>query len=267
MFGFGRQRKPVTPGAASGPATGGWRWRLPAGDRVYAIGDVHGCDDLLARLLAKIDADVRARPAARVTLVTLGDYIDRGLRSADVLRRLQGRIPFAARFVALMGNHEAMLTNFIADPGYLAQWRHFGGLETLASYGVDTRPVRANQGFDGAHRAFLERVPRGDLDFVAGLHQSFVCGDYFFSHAGARPGVSLAAQTPQDLLWIRDEFLSSAWDFGRCVVHGHSPFETPEVRANRINVDTGAYATGRLTCVVLEGITVSFLVIDRLSAD
>lgn len=235
--------------------------RVPAGERIYAIGDVHGCDRHLSALLDRIQTVNADRAPADVTLVMLGDYIDRGMGSARVLDILSAPPPWAARTVALKGNHEEMLERFLADPAYAEQWRQFGGLETLASFGVDISQVRLGRGYDAAQKALAERLA-SRMEILAGLVTHHVAGDYYFCHAGVRPGVALADQSARDLLWIRHEFLNSAEDFGRTIVHGHSPVEAPEVRSNRINVDTGAYLTGNLTCAMLDGDDVEFITVD-----
>lgn len=233
--------------------------RLPVGHRVYAIGDIHGCNALLVRLLDAIARDIVANPAAHVTLVYLGDYIDRGPQSADVISLVAQPLKGVDDTIRLKGNHEEMLERFLADPSYGSAWRQFGGLATLASYGVDVRAVQAGRDYDMAARALFQAMPASHSALVEALTYSYVKGGYFFCHAGVRPGVALEQQQPSDLCWIRHEFLASTEKFGKVVVHGHSPVESPEVLPNRINVDTGAYATGKLSCAVLEGDSVEFL--------
>jgi serine/threonine protein phosphatase 1 len=232
--------------------------RTSDGVRIYAIGDVHGCADLLARCFACIDADIAAYPAPRVVHVLIGDYIDRGPQSRQVLDLLVRR-GHHHRVVCLRGNHETYIHAFLREPAILGQWRHFGGLETLVSYGMtpSINPDEREQCELAA--AFDRALPHSHRCFLASLKAAFACGDYFFAHAGVRPGVPLFAQHEQDLLWIREDFLLHEKDFGKIVIHGHTPVMEPDIRPNRINIDTGAYATGRLTCLVLEGEDMTFI--------
>ena len=217
--------------------------------RVYVIGDIHGRSDLLDRMIAIIAHDLDAHPVTQSLTVTLGDYIDRGLDSRGVLDRLV-RNPFPTQFIALKGNHELMFESFLHDASIADQWRRFGGLETLASYGVPVSALMLGKNYDEAAEALRAAVPRSHLRFIGDLRTSLSVGT-ILCHAGVRPGVALDRQTDDDLLWIRGPFLESSADFGKIIVHGHTPAEEPELRPNRINVDTGAYMTNRLTCVVL----------------
>lgn len=230
----------------------------PEPGRLYVIGDIHGCSDLLDRMIAQIGRDLVGYPAADALIVTIGDYVDRGPDSRGVIDRLAVN-PFPAALIALKGNHESLLAGFLRDPSGADQWRHLGGLETLHSYGFDVAPLMRGRNYDGAAIAFGAALPRTHIAFLASLRPSLTIGRYFLCHAGVRPGIPLERQHEQDLLWIRDEFLGSRMDFGKIVVHGHTPAEEPEIRRNRINVDTGAFVTGRLTCAVLEGGQVRFL--------
>jgi len=217
---------------------------------LYVIGDIHGCSDLLDRMIAAIRADLTASPVEECLTVTLGDYIDRGPDSRGVLDRLI-KNPFPTAFVALKGNHEAMLENFLLDPTIASQWRQFGGLETLTSYGVPVSSLMLGRDYGETAEVLKAALPAAHLEFIESLQTSLSIGRYFLCHAGVRPGIPLESQSVDDLLWIRRSFLDSRADFGKIVVHGHTPAEEPEVLANRINVDTGAYMTGRLTCVAL----------------
>lgn len=246
---FGRRAQSGTGRGAS----------LPDGLRIYAIGDIHGCAGLLDRLHDKIEDDLaRGRPA-EVRLIYLGDYIDRGPDSAGVLERLAQPPPVGLSRILLKGNHEDMLASFFEDPDVGSAWRQFGGLETLLSYRIDVNDVLSRAGFGGLAEALKARMPPAHARMLSELQMRCSFGDYFFCHAGVRPRVPLELQDPHDLMWIRHEFLASALDFGKTVVHGHSPVEQPDVRPNRINIDTGAYATGRLTALVLEGSERRFL--------
>jgi serine/threonine protein phosphatase 1 len=225
--------------------------------RVYVIGDIHGRADLLDRLIDSIAQDA-GDDAGDCLTVTVGDYIDRGPASAAVLDRLVAR-PFPTAHFALKGNHEVLLERFIKQPETARDWRHWGGLETLHSYGVDVSAVMRGKEYELAAARLEAAMPPTHIDFLASLQLSLTVGRYFICHAGVRPGVPLDRQDEDDLLWIREEFLNSRADFGKIIVHGHTPAREPELRPNRINIDTGAFMTGRLTCVVLEEERVRFL--------
>jgi serine/threonine protein phosphatase 1 len=231
---------------------------VPEGIRIYAIADIHGRLDLLDEVLGRVDADIARHPTSNATRVFLGDYIDRGPDSRRVLDRLIDCC-IAQPTVCLMGNHEAYLRDFLKNPGILSEWRRYGGLDTLLSYGLSPR-IETNAQEQGELASDLDRVlPSSHRAFLSGLKPYFICGDFFFVHAGVRPGICLAEQSEDDLLRIRKEFLSSEDSFGKVVVHGHTPVLEPDVRPNRINIDTGAYATGRLTCLVLESDQIRFI--------
>jgi serine/threonine protein phosphatase 1 len=224
---------------------------IPNGNtRVYAIGDIHGRLDLLERAIAAIHRDVETLGEGALT-VTLGDYIDRGPASRGVIEVLAAN-PFPTPYVALKGNHEALLQGFLTDPAIGDHWRRLGGLETLHSYGVPVGDLMIGKNFAEAALRLRDAMPSAHIEFLRSLKMSLDHGKYFFCHAGVRPGIALAKQSDEDLLWIRDLFLNSTLDFGKIVVHGHTPAAAPEVRPNRINIDTGAFATGRLTCIVLD---------------
>jgi len=233
--------------------------RVPSGVRIYAIGDIHGRADVLAELFMRIDRDLLARPTARSIEIFLGDYIDRGPHSQRVLALLIARQRQHSA-VFLKGNHEACACQFLIDSSILSDWMHIGGINTLLSYGVELSGYDPDQQAQQAiAAAFRQALPDSHYRFLQGLALSFSCGDFFFVHAGVRPGIPLILQSEQDLLWIRNEFLLHEEDFGKVVVHGHSPIDLPDIRPNRINIDTGAYATGRLTCLVLEDDRMRFL--------
>jgi serine/threonine protein phosphatase 1 len=224
----------------------------PDGVRIYAIGDIHGRADLLQKLMTKVDDDLSRYPTPGAVEVYLGDYVDRGPASREVIDVLRGRARLT-RTVFLKGNHESYLSGFLENPGILSDWRLWGGIETLLSYGVisSLNPTREQQGELSA--SLNRRLPTPHREWLSRLRLSFTCGDYFFVHAGVRPGVSLKNQAETDLLTIREDFLQSEELFEKLIVHGHTPVPEPEFRPNRINIDTGAYATGRLTCLVLDG--------------
>lgn len=239
---------------------GGEPATLPEGMRIYAIGDIHGRDDLLARLLGQIEADAHEHPASRNILIFLGDYVDRGLQSRAVLDRLSGDLMPDFERVFLKGNHEQAMLQFLEDASFGKTWKYYGGLETLHSYGV-TELTRTDDpaAFEHARERFAEALPERHLRFLKSLAISAEFGSYFFAHAGVRPGVPLNRQIEEDLLWIREGFLESDRAFGKVVVHGHTPVEQVVVKSNRIGVDTGAYMTGVLTAVVLEGTSRRFV--------
>lgn len=235
---------------------------MPDGVRVYAIGDIHGQLDLLKSLHEKIGADMKARPVEECIVVYVGDYIDRGPDSKGVISALIRGAPFQAEAHFLKGNHEDALLTFLEDPGFLLMWRDYGGVETLASYGVDVPPFSveaADDWIQDVHQRFSAALPKTHLAFLQGLDLSYSKGDFYFCHAGVRPGVPLAEQQSADLLWIREPFLTSRRFHGKMVVHGHTPQEQPVIKTNRLGVDTGAYITGALTAAVIEGTTFRFL--------
>lgn len=239
MWSFSKRKEDV-PAAAHAPAPG---------MRLYVFGDVHGRFDLFCAARRFVAEDVALRRPARPLAVFLGDLIDRGPGSADVLEALAtGDFPVPC--VVLRGNHEQMLLDGLAVDKPLEAWLRNGGVATLTSYGI---PVDTFENLDDVRVAIRQYVPEHHMAFLGGLGSSAVSGDYFFCHAGVRPDVPLDAQVDADLIWIRRPFLDSRRYHGKMVVHGHTPVAVPELLANRINIDTGAYATGNLTCLILEG--------------
>lgn len=234
---------------------------LTDGQRVYAIGDVHGRRDLLEAMLDRVRADLGLRPHPRPRLVMLGDYIDRGPDSRGVVETLMTLRDDPLPVDFLLGNHDTYVEAYLDDPDWQDRtyhWLHpaMGGWATLASYGVT-----------GAHHdapavtraAFAEAMPEDHRAFLRGCALWLRVGGYVFVHAGIRPGVALEHQVRDDCIWIREPFLSSADDFGFVVVHGHTIVDAPERRANRIAIDTGVARGGPLTCLVLEGAEVAIL--------
>jgi serine/threonine protein phosphatase 1 len=219
--------------------------------RIYAIGDIHGRVDLLDEILAKIDAHRARYPCDGYALVFVGDYVDRGPASRQVLERLICCVQ-THQTALIKGNHEAYLQEFLKDPSVLGDWRQYGALQTLISYGLKPSVNPNAEEQRELARELASVMPWTHKALLDALPTSFNSGDFFFAHAGIRPGVPLADQQEQDLLWIRDEFLLCEDDFGKIVVHGHTPVRQPDIRPNRINIDTGAYATGCLTCLVIE---------------
>jgi serine/threonine protein phosphatase 1 len=239
--------------------------RIPEGMRIYAVGDIHGRADLLRHLGTLINADCQNKPVGEVQTVFLGDYVDRGAESKEVLELLSSRC-FPTPIVPLCGNHEAMMLEFINSDERRRLWPQYGGLETLHSYGLNPAELSPISSIKEVAARFRAILPDAHLTFLRNLHLSFTVGDYFFCHAGIRPSIPLIQQRKEDLLWIREDFLKSTKWHGKVIVHGHTPVLSPEVAFNRINVDTGAYISGRLTCLVLEGASKRFLVADTAGA-
>lgn len=226
--------------------------KLPDGVRIYAISDIHGCAHLLEQMLGVIDADVAHSRPYRAIEVFLGDYIDRGPDSRSTIDLLIRRAR-RGNAVFLRGNHEAFLAEVFRDPLRIPDWLQVGGLQTLMSYGLSPPPHPNEEEQRALVRELAAAMPPLHREFLKRLRLSFTCGDFFFVHAGVRPGVPLSEQQEADLLWIREEFLQSQKNFGKYVVHGHTPVRSAEVLANRANIDTGAYATGNLTLLSIQG--------------
>lgn len=230
---------------------------VPPGERVYAIGDIHGRRDLFGALIAAIDADDAASAPATTTVILLGDLIDRGADSAGVLaaaRAWQQRR--SVRILA--GNHEEMFLECFTNTELMRHFLRFGGRETVLSYPVDRAAFERADG-EEAQALMQAAVPESDLAFIRGFEDRIVIGDYLFVHAGVRPGVPLERQELRDLRWIRGAFTDSRKDHGYVVVHGHTIFAEPDIRRNRIGIDTGAYRSGTLTALRLEGTNRSLL--------
>lgn len=227
--------------------------KLEPGRRVYAIGDVHGLAQRLFAMHEAIGADLAARPCATASVLHIGDYIDRGPESAAVLARLASGLSIAgSETICLSGNHEVMAlqTLFGGDDEAARLWRMNGADATLRSWRIDPA---------SRHQRWAEAIPGEQLRFLEALRFCHRDGGYFFAHAGVRPGVALDRQDAEDLVWIREPFLSYRGDFGLVVVHGHTPTRAPVVRANRIGIDTGAVFGGALTAAVLEEDRLGFL--------
>lgn len=226
---------------------------------VWAVGDIHGQDDLLDCVLSIIRTDLKKAPDCRRKVVLLGDYIDRGLGSRRVIDTIIALRPELendnVEFVTLMGNHEALLLQFIDEPGIGPDWMELGGRETLLSYDIAVPPMADIEGWVEASRNLLQTIPLEHLEFFETLPVSDCVGDYFFVHAGVRPGVDLDAQAPKDMLWIRDGFLKDSRSFDKMIVHGHTPTEDVYADDRRICLDTGGYATGVLSALRLQGRT------------
>ena len=233
--------------------------RTPPGYRAYAIGDIHGRLDLLDRLLGAIDKDIAEHPSRKILLVFLGDLIDRGPESRGVVERLRTLSIPRARLVFLAGNHEEVLLRLLAgERGIMASWLKFGGVECLASYGVDATKLPLESESQSLAR-IREAIPAEHREFLTSFADTLRFGGYLFVHAGIRPDVDLGLQRQSDLRWIRHPFLSDERDHGFVVVHGHTISSQVDERPNRIGIDTGAYRSGVLTAVVLDGVDRSYL--------
>ena len=226
---------------------------LPDGKRIYAIGDIHGRIDLLDDLIARIDADDAARPPADVEWIVLGDLIDRGPNSAEVVERLLTLSETRGNIRFILGNHEEVFLQAMhGDLEALRLFARIGGRETIVSYGVSEHDFERSD-YDELFDLLNARVPARHLAFLDAFERMIERGDYAFVHAGIRPGVALTSQSGSDLRWIRSSFLNHEGEFGAMVVHGHTISDDVEIRHNRIGIDTGAYASGRLTALGLEG--------------
>jgi serine/threonine protein phosphatase 1 len=225
---------------------------VPAGRRLYCIGDIHGRLDLLEELHEMIQADAEGYSGDK-TVIYLGDFIDRGAQSKQVLDLLAGQALDGFSAVHLLGNHEQTLLDFLEEPQAALAWLNFGGQVTLMSYGVGLGRVQLARQVDLLRDELEAKLPQSHLEFLQSCRLTHSEGSYLFVHAGIRPGLELEQQAPEDLLWIRDEFIRSRRNHGAIVVHGHSITEEVEWQPNRIGIDTGAYYSGMLTALVLEG--------------
>lgn len=224
--------------------------RVPQGERYYVVGDIHGRLDLFDALADAIEADIAASEPAEITVVLLGDLVDRGPDSAGVIARARAwQARRELRF--LVGNHEEMFLESFDDLEMLRHFLKHGGRETLLSYAID-RKLYNRLTLEELQAAMQRAVPHEDRDFLAGFEELIVAGDYVFVHAGINPDLPLDEQKRHDLLWIRERFLRHCEPFSHVVVHGHTIFEAVEETDHRIGIDTGAYRTGRLTALVLE---------------
>lgn len=233
---------------------------LPEGTVVYATGDIHGRSDLLARLHGMIRDDASRRPARRRIIVYLGDYISRGPDSRGVVDMIIGHPLPGFERIALRGNHEDLVLRFLGgELGAGGHWLDYGGIQALASYGIDWRGDQTAASLGRLREVFADAFPPAHHDLFRSLAVFHREGGYLFAHAGLKPGVALADQNPRDMMWIRGSFLGSEADFGPIVVHGHCVSAEPDVRPNRVGIDTGAYRSGHLTCLVCEDDRRSFL--------
>ena len=225
---------------------------MEPGIRVYAIGDIHGHYNLLQQMHQMIAADLAQRPCERAIELFLGDYIDRGPNPSEVFEHLMHAEPAAHERICLSGNHEKALLQYFDDAEWLMKWARSGALDTLKAYGVELEQPLTEEMCREAQPRFAANFPDEQKAFIEALPLTASFGDYFFVHAGIRPGIPFEQQDPYDLVWIRYDFLDSTEEHGKLIVHGHTPHEHVEIKPNRINIDTAAFSTGVLTCLVLE---------------
>jgi serine/threonine protein phosphatase 1 len=236
-------------------------YQVPAGQRIYAIGDIHGRADLLKNLQEQIVQDANQSPHFENWVVYLGDYVDRGPSVQETVDLVLNGFGDGFKVTWLRGNHEQLLLDFLEVPQTLPAWLDLGGLWTLRSYGVQCShdALLGPQGAGNIRKALIAALPVAHLSFLSNLPVYKQFGDYLFVHAGVRPGVPLERQASADLLWIRNEFLESHHQLECMVVHGHTVINHPEFHFGRVGIDTGAYATGILTCAVFEEKWIRFL--------
>jgi serine/threonine protein phosphatase 1 len=213
------------------------KFSVPEGVRLYAIGDIHGRADLLRALLEAMQRDAESFDGERIIQVFLGDYIDRGMQSREVIDLLLTPAPDGVERIFLRGNHEQTLLDCLQNPSILRDWMQYGGLPTLASYGVNVPANVAQNAADELQARFAKALPKEHLRFFEGLLSDYTIGDYYCVHAGVRPHVALNKQREQDKLWIREPFLSHSKLFEKYILHGHSPLEKAEILPNRANLD------------------------------
>lgn len=234
-------------------ADGSRVFAVPEGMRVYAVGDIHGRGEVLARLMEWIAADVAANPCPEIVEVFLGDYVDRGMQSQMVIEMLHKTTPLHHARVCLMGNHEEAMLNFIDDPKQLRLWGNMGGYATLAAYGMGIPSAMTPAALVAVRDELLTRMPPAHLDFLRGLQLRHQEGDYLFVHAGIDPRRPMEKQTREHFLWIRKPFLEYEAYHERYIVHGHSPVDAPDIRHHRANLDVSSAPVESLACLVLEG--------------
>jgi len=226
--------------------------RCPQGSRIYCIGDVHGRDDLLQDLHGQI-LEHAGNYSGQKTIIYLGDYIDRGEQSRQVIELLISQPLPGFERIYLRGNHEQTLLDFLIQSEVGPSWFQYGGLQTLVSYGVRYSKIPTGKGdLQALQEDLRECIPAKHLAFLEKTRISYSAGSYFFVHAGVNPRITLEQQVPEDLLWIRGAFVEYEKPFEKIIVHGHTITEEPDFQDNRIGVDTGAYLSGKLSCLVLE---------------
>lgn len=228
-------------------------FKIPEGTRIYAVGDIHGRSALLSKMFAAIAKDVANKPPATITEIFLGDYIDRGMQSREVIDLLIAPPPTGHQRVCLMGNHEDTLLRFLVTPSLLREWANFGGYATLASYGLGIPESMSPEKLTIVRDRLIRDLPESHMTFLQNLKLSYQMGDYLFVHAGILPETPLEEQSRDNLLWIRAPFLKHEGYFDHYIVHGHSPVEEPDIRPNRANLDVSGATKDTLCCLVIEG--------------
>lgn len=228
------------------------RAKGPDGMRIYAIGDVHGRFDCLSALHEMIMKEIARDRPADWRIIHLGDYVDRGPQSREVLEFLSNACARDPRIIATLGNHDEGFLDFLRSPTEAQLFIDYGGFETCASYGVVLRSMKREE-LIASHREMVDAVPRSHILFLRDRPRSVSFGDFYFCHAGIRPEIALDSQDAHDLIWIRRDFLDHRRLYAKVIVHGHTPCEQPDVLSNRLNVDTKAFETGRLTALVIDG--------------
>ncbi|MBN8544229.1 MAG: serine/threonine protein phosphatase [Alphaproteobacteria bacterium] len=236
---------------------------VPEGVRAYAVGDIHGRASLLKKMLAAIEEDAAQHASQRTVQIFLGDYIDRGMQSRDVVDLLIAPPPKGHERICLMGNHEEALLHFLDDPNILRDWANFGGYATLVSYGIPMPESMSPERLKALRDAFARAIPQAHLDFYKNLPLRTSLGDYLFVHAGIIPGLPLEEQKPEHLLWIRRPFLNYKGYFNHYIVHGHTPVTSAEILPNRANLDISIAAKSSLAALVLEGDERRVLVVEE----
>lgn len=240
-------------GGGSPEAEPAQHFALPEGVRVYAVGDIHGRARLLRKMLQAIAEDAVQHRDKKVVEVFLGDYVDRGMESREVVDLLLAPSILGHTRVCLKGNHEETLLKFLEDPSVLRGWANYGGYATLASYGIDMPTTSSPEKFTILRDSFSRSLPPEHLAFFQGLKLSHFEGDYCFVHAGLHPMLAFQQQSAEHLLWIREPFLKHRGFFSHYIVHGHSPVPAPDIRPNRANIDLSAAEKDSLCCLVMEG--------------
>lgn len=225
---------------------------VPENTRIYAVGDIHGRSGLLKKMLDAIEEDARQYPGEKIIQVFLGDYIDRGFHSRQVIDLLLEAPPAGQERVCLLGNHEMFLLEFLKDPAIFRSWLNFGGYATLASYGVRVPSTMSADVPAQLQMTLKQNLPARHEQFLRDLLYSYEVGDYFFVHAGVRPGMLLEDQNPEEFLWIRKPFLDHKGFFEKYIVHGHSPVMAPEELPNRANIDVSGASKDTLCCLMIE---------------
>lgn len=255
MFGWFRKPSPVMPAPKVATAHVQARFAAPERTRLYAVGDIHGRADLLEQIIARIAADAATHDGDK-RIVFLGDYIDRGPASRQVIERLMSPMPDGIEHICLLGNHESAFLSFHDSERPKGDWLKHGGLETLLSYAVSHTPgLPTPERMLALQAALRERFPASHLEWLKSLPTFTEFGDYYFVHAGIRPGIPLNEQNSHDHMWMRHGWVDyDGPPFDKMIVHGHTISENVEIKPYRIGIDTGAYATGRLTALVLEDV-------------